>query len=118
MNISIYVIILAYLGFIFGKKQIAEKKTNKLPFWSRFLIQEESDFKWKLSCHIIISNQQAAQAVTDYKAEKLWDDELLMATTQVEESTMMNCDTMEDGRLFVLEGKPLLLITNTANLIK
>ncbi|KAK6107149.1 hypothetical protein QQG55_27030 [Brugia pahangi] len=60
----------------------------------------------------------AAQAVTDYKAEKLWDDELLMAKTQIEESTMMNCDTMEDGRLFVLEEKPLLLITNTANLMK
>ncbi|VDO17905.1 unnamed protein product [Brugia timori] len=27
----------------------------------------------------------AAQAVTDYKAEKLCDDELLMATKQVEE---------------------------------
>ncbi|VIO96956.1 Uncharacterized protein BM_BM10170 [Brugia malayi] len=59
-----------------------------------------------------------ADVITDYKAENLWDDDLLMATKQVEESTLTNCDTMKDGRLFVLEEKPLLLMTNTVNLMK
>uniref|UniRef100_A0AAF5Q724 Uncharacterized protein n=1 Tax=Wuchereria bancrofti TaxID=6293 RepID=A0AAF5Q724_WUCBA len=60
----------------------------------------------------------AAEIVTDYKADKLWDNDLVMETTQVEESTLTNCDTMEDGRLFILEEKPLLLMTNTVNLMK
>ncbi|VDN85647.1 unnamed protein product [Brugia pahangi] len=59
-----------------------------------------------------------AKTVTDYKADKLWDDDLLMETTQVQESIMTDCDTMEDGRLFILEEKPLLLITNSVNLMK
>ncbi|VIO96959.1 Uncharacterized protein BM_BM13488 [Brugia malayi] len=59
----------------------------------------------------------AADVITDYKLDKLWDDELLMEITQVEESTLTNCDTMENGRLFILEEKPLLLMTNTVNLI-
>ncbi|VDN84339.1 unnamed protein product [Brugia pahangi] len=54
-----------------------------------------------------------AKIVTDYKADKLWDDDLLMETTQVQESIMTNCDTMKDGRLFILEEKPLLLMANT-----
>ncbi|VDM15418.1 unnamed protein product [Wuchereria bancrofti] len=60
----------------------------------------------------------AAEVVTDYKADKLWDNDLLMETTQIEESTLTNCDTMEDGKLFILAEKPLLLMTNTLNLIK
>ncbi|EJW74680.1 hypothetical protein WUBG_14413 [Wuchereria bancrofti] len=60
----------------------------------------------------------AAEVVTDYKADKLWDNNLLMETTQVEGSTLTNCDTMENGRLFILAEKPLLLTTNTLNLIK
>ncbi|VIO96952.1 Uncharacterized protein BM_BM10174 [Brugia malayi] len=60
----------------------------------------------------------AAEVVTNYRADKLWDDDLLMETMQVEESTLTNCDTMKDGRLFVLEEKPLLLMTNTVNLMK
>ncbi|KAK6107144.1 hypothetical protein QQG55_27005 [Brugia pahangi] len=58
-----------------------------------------------------------AKIVTDYKADKLWDDDLLMETTQVQESIMTNCDTMKDGRLFILDEKPLLLITNSVNLM-
>uniref|UniRef100_A0AAF5Q5Q1 Uncharacterized protein n=1 Tax=Wuchereria bancrofti TaxID=6293 RepID=A0AAF5Q5Q1_WUCBA len=60
----------------------------------------------------------ATEVVTDYKADKLWDNDLLMETIQVEESTLTNCDTMEDGKLFILAEKPLLLMTNTLNLIK
>ncbi|VDN85483.1 unnamed protein product [Brugia pahangi] len=60
----------------------------------------------------------AAEIITDYKADKLWDDDLLMETTQVEEATMTNCDTMEHGGLFILEEKTLLLMTNTINLMK
>ncbi|KAK6107143.1 hypothetical protein QQG55_27000 [Brugia pahangi] len=73
---------------------------------------------------IQLQNMQAmaagivADIITDYKAEKLWDDDLLMATTQVEESTLTNCDTMENGGLFILEEKPLLLMANTVNLMK
>ncbi|KAK6107139.1 hypothetical protein QQG55_26985 [Brugia pahangi] len=60
----------------------------------------------------------AAEVVTNYRADKLWDDDLLMETTQVEESTLTNCDTMEHGGLFILEEKPLLLMANTVNLMK
>ncbi|KAK6107140.1 hypothetical protein QQG55_26990 [Brugia pahangi] len=60
----------------------------------------------------------AAEVVTNYRADKLWDDDLLMETTQVEESTLTNCDTMKDGRLFILDEKPLLLMINSVNLIK
>nr|CDP97136.1 Bm13489 [Brugia malayi] len=58
----------------------------------------------------VVAPISIADVITDYKAEKLWDDDLLIATTQIEESTLMNCDTMEDGRLFVLDysGIPLL----------
>ncbi|VDN84241.1 unnamed protein product [Brugia pahangi] len=60
----------------------------------------------------------AAEVVTNYRADKLWDDDLLMETTQVEESTLTNYDTMKDGRLFILDEKPLLLMINAVNLIK
>ncbi|VDN83399.1 unnamed protein product [Brugia pahangi] len=59
-----------------------------------------------------------ADAITDYKTDKMWDDDLLMATTQVEESTLTNCGTMENGGLFILKEKPLLLMANTVNLMK
>ncbi|VDN88885.1 unnamed protein product [Brugia pahangi] len=42
----------------------------------------------------------------------------LIQTTQVEESTLLNCDRMEDGRVSILEEKPLLFVRNTLNLIK
>ncbi|VDN95700.1 unnamed protein product [Brugia pahangi] len=58
----------------------------------------------------------AAEIITDYKADKLWDNDLLMETTQVEEATLTNCDTMENGGLFILKEKPLLLMANTVNL--
>nr|CDP97140.1 Bm10172 [Brugia malayi] len=60
----------------------------------------------------------AAEVVTNYRADKLWDDDLLMETMQVEESTLTNCDTMENGRLFILKEKPLLLMADTVNLMK
>ncbi|VDO16619.1 unnamed protein product [Brugia timori] len=63
-----------------------------------------------------------ADVITDYKTDKLWADDLLIKTIQVEECisipTLTNCDKMENGRLFVLEEKPLLLMTNTVNLMK
>uniref|UniRef100_A0AAF5Q747 Lipoprotein n=1 Tax=Wuchereria bancrofti TaxID=6293 RepID=A0AAF5Q747_WUCBA len=65
-----------------------------------------------------LASISAAEVVTDYKADKLWDNNLLMETTQIQESTLTNCDTMENGRLFILAEKPLLLTTNTLNLIK
>ncbi|KAK6107227.1 hypothetical protein QQG55_27360 [Brugia pahangi] len=60
----------------------------------------------------------AAEISTDYKVDKLWDDGILIQTTQVEESTLLNCDRMEDGRVSILEEKPLLFVRNTLNLIK
>ncbi|VDN86633.1 unnamed protein product [Brugia pahangi] len=60
----------------------------------------------------------AADLIIDHKADKLWDDGIIMETKQVEESTLMNYDTMEDGRLFILDEKSLLLMANTVNLIK
>ncbi|VDN85901.1 unnamed protein product [Brugia pahangi] len=60
----------------------------------------------------------AAEISTDYKVDKLWDDGLLIQTTQVEESMLLNCDRMEDGRVSILEEKPLLFVRNTLNLIK
>ncbi|KAK6107147.1 hypothetical protein QQG55_27020 [Brugia pahangi] len=59
-----------------------------------------------------------ADAITDYKTDKMWDDDLLMATTQVEELTLTNYDTMENGGLFILKEKSLLLMTNTVSLMK
>ncbi|KAK6107274.1 hypothetical protein QQG55_27580 [Brugia pahangi] len=59
-----------------------------------------------------------AEIITDYKVDKLWDDGSLIQTTQVEESTLLNCDRMEDGRVSILEEKPLLFVRNTLNLIK
>ncbi|KAK6107138.1 hypothetical protein QQG55_26980 [Brugia pahangi] len=66
----------------------------------------------------VVPGGVVADVITDYKTDKLWADGLLMKATQVEESTLTNCDTMENGGLFILEEKPLLLITNTANLMK
>uniref|UniRef100_A0AAF5Q6J2 Uncharacterized protein n=1 Tax=Wuchereria bancrofti TaxID=6293 RepID=A0AAF5Q6J2_WUCBA len=59
----------------------------------------------------------AADVITDYKTEKLWDNDLVMETMQVEE-LVKNCDAIEDGRLFILEEKSLLLMTNIVSLIK
>ncbi|VDN95366.1 unnamed protein product [Brugia pahangi] len=60
----------------------------------------------------------AAEIIKDYKVDKLWDDGSLIQTTQVEESMLLNCDRMEDGRVSILEEKPLLFVRNTLNLIK
>nr|CDP95832.1 Bm461 [Brugia malayi] len=60
----------------------------------------------------------AAEIITNYKVDKLWDDGSLIQTTQVEESILLNCDRMEDGRVSILEEKPLLFVRNTLNLIK
>ncbi|KAK6107221.1 hypothetical protein QQG55_27335 [Brugia pahangi] len=63
-------------------------------------------------------NGEVAEIITDYKVDKLWDDGSLIQTTQVEESMLLNCDRMEDGRVSILEEKPLLFVRNTLNLIK
>ncbi|VIO97046.1 Uncharacterized protein BM_BM459 [Brugia malayi] len=63
-------------------------------------------------------NAAAAEIITDYKVDKLWNDGLLIQTTQVEESMLPNCDRTEDGRVSILEEKPLLFVRNTLNLIK
>uniref|UniRef100_A0A1I7VB40 Serine hydrolase n=1 Tax=Loa loa TaxID=7209 RepID=A0A1I7VB40_LOALO len=47
----------------------------------------------------------AAEIITDYKADELWEDGRLIATTKVNKSILMNCGTVEDGRLFILEEK-------------
>ncbi|EJD73555.1 hypothetical protein LOAG_19028, partial [Loa loa] len=51
-----------------------------------------------------------AEITTDYKADELWEDGRLIATTKVNESILMNCGTVEDGRLFILEEKPFLFV--------
>ncbi|VIO97039.1 Uncharacterized protein BM_BM851 [Brugia malayi] len=63
-------------------------------------------------------NGEVAEIITGYNVDKLWDDGLLIQTTQVEESMLLNCDRMEDGRVSILEEKPLLFVRNTLNLIK
>ncbi|VDM14733.1 unnamed protein product [Wuchereria bancrofti] len=56
------------------------------------------------------NNVAAAEIITDYKVDKLWDDGSLIQTAQVEE--------MENGRVSILEEKALLFVRNTLNLIK
>nr|CRZ22023.1 Bm8078 [Brugia malayi] len=60
----------------------------------------------------------SAEIITDYKVDKLWNDGSLIQTRQVEELILSNCDRMEDGRVSILEEKPLLFVRNTLNLIK
>ncbi|EFO15301.1 hypothetical protein LOAG_13210 [Loa loa] len=60
----------------------------------------------------------AAEVVTDYKTDKLWEDGRLIATTKVEESISMNCGTVEDGPLFILMQKPFLSLGKSLDLIK
>ncbi|VDN94009.1 unnamed protein product [Brugia pahangi] len=64
------------------------------------------------------NNRANGEIITDYKVDKLWDDGLLIQTTQVEESMLPNCDRTEDGRVSILEEEPLLFVRNTINLIK
>uniref|UniRef100_A0AAF5Q6W5 Uncharacterized protein n=1 Tax=Wuchereria bancrofti TaxID=6293 RepID=A0AAF5Q6W5_WUCBA len=59
-----------------------------------------------------------AEINTDYKIDELWNDGSLIQTTQVEESTLLNCGRMENGRVSILEEKALLFVRNTLNLIK
>uniref|UniRef100_A0AAF5Q762 Uncharacterized protein n=1 Tax=Wuchereria bancrofti TaxID=6293 RepID=A0AAF5Q762_WUCBA len=59
-----------------------------------------------------------AEINTEYKIDELWDDCSLIQTTQVEESVLSNCDRMENGRVSILEEKPLLFVRNTLSLIK
>ncbi|VIO97097.1 Uncharacterized protein BM_BM8078 [Brugia malayi] len=63
-------------------------------------------------------NGETAEIITDYKVDKLWNDGSLIQTRQVEELILSNCDRMEDGRVSILEEKPLLFVRNTLNLIK
>ncbi|EFO13187.1 hypothetical protein LOAG_15344 [Loa loa] len=60
----------------------------------------------------------AAEVVTDYKTDELWEDGRLIATTKVEKPIMMICGTVEYGRPFVLEEKPFLFAWNSLDLIK
>ncbi|KAL3998735.1 hypothetical protein ACH3XW_16235 [Acanthocheilonema viteae] len=59
-----------------------------------------------------------AQIITSFVADKLWDNGQSVAITLVEEATMMNCDTVYDGRLFASEDKSLLFVRNTFSMIK
>ncbi|VDM12952.1 unnamed protein product [Wuchereria bancrofti] len=59
-----------------------------------------------------------AEIITGYKIDKLWDDDSLIQTTQMEESTLLNCGRMENGRVSILEEKALLFVRNTLSLIK
>ncbi|VDN86905.1 unnamed protein product [Brugia pahangi] len=65
-----------------------------------------------------LASISAVEIITDYKVDKLWDNGSLIQTTQVEELILSNCDRMEDGRVSILEEKPLLFVRNTLNLIK
>uniref|UniRef100_A0A1I7VB36 Secreted protein n=1 Tax=Loa loa TaxID=7209 RepID=A0A1I7VB36_LOALO len=85
----------------------------------------------------------AAEVITDYKADKLWEDGRLIVAPKVEEcmfhslasscwekinlhnyfytmiaAVLMNCGTMEDGRLSILEDKSFLFVGNSFDLIK
>ncbi|VDN84913.1 unnamed protein product [Brugia pahangi] len=55
------------------------------------------------------------EIITDYKVDKLWDDWLINTNNAI---ILSNCDRMEDGRVSILEEKPLLFVRNTLNLIK
>ncbi|EJD73507.1 hypothetical protein LOAG_19074, partial [Loa loa] len=59
-----------------------------------------------------------AEVITDYKTDELWEDGRLIATAKVEESILMNCGTVENGRLSILENKPFLFVGNPFDLIK
>ncbi|EJD73423.1 hypothetical protein LOAG_19155 [Loa loa] len=60
----------------------------------------------------------AAEVVTDYKADKLWEDGRLIVAPKVEESILMNCGTVEVERLSILEDKSFLFVGNSFDLIK
>ncbi|VBB27850.1 unnamed protein product [Acanthocheilonema viteae] len=62
-----------------------------------------------------------AKVLTDCIVEKFWNNGQLIATMQVEQSTITNCGTMEDGRpspISFQEKSPLQFMINTLNLIK
>nr|CRZ24230.1 Bm9845 [Brugia malayi] len=79
---------------------------DHLLWWPSWQPRRSSDARW------------STEIITGYKVDKLWDDGSLIQTTQVEESMLLNCDRMEDGRVSILEEKPLLFVRNTLNLIK
>ncbi|EJD73543.1 hypothetical protein LOAG_19038, partial [Loa loa] len=66
----------------------------------------------------VVALISAAEIITDYKADELWEDGRLIATTKVNKSILMNCGTVEDGRLFILEEKPFLFVEHSLDLIK
>ncbi|VDM10264.1 unnamed protein product [Wuchereria bancrofti] len=74
--------------------------------------------KLEMVCILSFLSQVCAEINTDYKIDELWNDGSLIQTTQVEESTLLNCGRMEDGIVSILEEKPLLFVRNTLNLIK
>ncbi|EFO13085.2 hypothetical protein LOAG_15445 [Loa loa] len=65
-----------------------------------------------------VGGAAVAEVITDYKADKLWEDGRLIVTTKVEESMLMNYGIVEDGRSFILEDKPFLFVGNSLDLIK
>nr|CDP95831.1 Bm460 [Brugia malayi] len=92
---------------------ILTSKNSMKPKWhSSYSTEGSADVNTNLA------NQITVEIITDYKIDKLWDDGSLTQTTQVEESMLLNCDRMEDGRVSILEEKPLLFVRNTLNLIK
>ncbi|EJD73409.1 hypothetical protein LOAG_19168, partial [Loa loa] len=66
----------------------------------------------------VVALISAAEIITDYKADELWEDGRLIATTNVKESMLMNCGAAEYGRSFIFEEKPFLFMENSLNLIK
>ncbi|EJD73453.1 hypothetical protein LOAG_19126 [Loa loa] len=60
----------------------------------------------------------AAEVITDYKTDELWEDGRLIATAKVEKPIMIIFGTAEHGRSFVLEEKPFLFAWNSLDLIK
>ncbi|EFO17992.1 hypothetical protein LOAG_10508 [Loa loa] len=69
--------------------------------------------------HVVRAGQVTKGAIiTDDAADKLWDDGQSIGAIQLEETTVTNCDMMEDGRLFVLEWNPMLFVRNALDIIK
>ncbi|KAM3717849.1 putative yippee-like protein [Dirofilaria immitis] len=66
--------------------------------------------------HIILVAD--AVVIEDNKSYKPYDDSELTVTSQIEQSTMMNCDRIRNERLPALEKNPMLFIRNTFDLIK
>ncbi|VDO52655.1 unnamed protein product [Brugia timori] len=116
--------LLVYLAFIIYCGGQANQAGGERNAAGVFIMKYKSKYVLRVFCNISkISVETAfdggtAEIITDYKVDKLWNDGLLIQTTQVEESMLPNCDRTEDGRVSILEEKPLLFVRNTLNLIK